>query len=171
MKRYFIAVCLLAAFALPTQSHAYESTQKTAIRLNDHTLLFFITYEFGHKQYDYRMPIAAVRGDGAGEKALGFDIVTNAGLRTPVGKTKSIVLSRAKVENGMYVVPKGNKAEFTLVTVFGLPAGYSASSTAFGVQVNSLPFELGSNGVFTHNGLTASELSLFKTMAVDTKLQ
>lgn len=167
MKRYFVSLCLLVVLVLPVQSQAYVSTQKTAIRLNDHTFLYFISYEFGHKKLDYRMPITAVRGSGVGDKALGYDIMIGTStLRTNVGKTKAVVLSKAKVENGMYVIPKGTKQKFTFVTTFGIPEGYTASSTDFAVHVNSLPFEIGKDGVFTHGQLSAAELAPYKTMPV-----
>jgi hypothetical protein len=167
MKRYFMGVVLLVLLVLPAQSQAYVSTQKTAIRINDHTFLYLISYEFGHKKYDYRLPIAAVRGNGGGDTALGYDIMTGTStLRTNAGQSKAVVLSNAKVENGMYVVPKGTKQKFTLVAFLGIPAGYTASSTDFAVHVNNLPFELGNKGAFTHGQLSAAELAPYKTMPV-----
>jgi hypothetical protein len=165
MKRFGIALLFVAVLIIPQTSHAYGLERGTAVRLNDHMLLYLISFEFGHKKYDYRVPITAVRG--ASEGSVGYDIVTDTGLRTSVGKTSAVVLSSAKVKDGMYVVPKRTKATFTLVTVLNLPKGYTASSTAFATRVNSLPFELGKDGSFNKNGLSEGELAPFMTLPVD----
>lgn len=153
--------------AVPAQSQAYLSTEKVAVRINDHSFLYLISYEFGHSKFDYQMPITALRGDTAGQKALGYDIMTGTStLRTNVGATKAVVLSKAKVENGMYVIPKGTKQKFTLVTFLNIPEGYTASSTDFAVHVNNLPFQLGKDGAFSQGKLSAAELAPYKTMPV-----
>ena len=168
MKKHIVTLLVMLVILTPQSTHAYASTHKTSVRLNDHTLMFLTQFEFGHLKYDYRLPIHALRGTTADSEVLGFDVVNGSGLRTMEGKTKSIVLSDAKTENGMYVVPKGSKKTFTLVTFLILPEVRSASSTDFAIAVNHLPFMLGSNGVFIKNALTPSELKSYKTAVVGT---
>ena len=168
MKKYIGTLLASLVLIAPLYTQAYVSTHKTSIRLNDHTLLFLTQFEFGHSQYDYRLPIKVMRGNTSALDTLGIDVVNGSGLRTMEGTTKSIVLSDAKTENGLYIVPKGSKKTFTLVTFLILPEVRAASSTDFAVGVNHLPFLLGSNGAFTKNALTASELKDYKTAVVGT---
>jgi hypothetical protein len=165
MKRYIIAAVFLMVLIIPQSSYAYGFEHGTAVRVNDHTLLYLVSFSFGHNKYDFRVPVTAVRGSG--EEAVGYDIVTDTGLRTSVGNTSAVVLSKAKVKDGMYMVPKRTKATFTLVTVLNIPKGYTASSTVFATRINSLPFELGSNGAYNKNALSQGELSPFMTLPVD----
>jgi len=167
MKRFSIALLLMSAVLLPHTSKASGFEHSTAVRINDHTVMFLLSYQFGHKKYDYRVPYAAVRGEGA-STTLSYDIVNGDGLRTSAGTAYAIVLSKAKLDQGQYVVKHRKPEEFTLVAFLNLPAGKSASSTTYALKVNSLPFMISENGTYYKNGLTAGELTDYRTAVVDT---
>jgi hypothetical protein len=165
-KKIVMMVCGLA-LVLPQFSSAYTTTSQTALRLSDDMLMFLVTYQFGHEDFSYRMPVAAKRG-GEGGEVLGYDILTGGKLRTNVGETVGVVLSDASMKNGKYEVAEGEAKEFTLVTFLTLPKDRTASSTDFALAVSSLPFELGKDGVYTDNKLNPSELTKYQTAVIST---
>jgi hypothetical protein len=166
---FIVFVLILGIFLIPVTSQAYVTTSQTAIRLNENNVLFLITYEFGHDSLSYRLPIAAKRGEESTD-AVSFDILKDGKLRTNVGKTLSAVLSKAKVEEGKYVVAKNDTEEFTLLALLTLPADRAASSTDFALAVSSLPFEISDDGeTYQPNKLNESELKRYRTTAIDTK--
>lgn len=169
MKLVQICVAFVFFFMLlPQSGEAYVSTKQSAIRLSDDALLFLVTYEFGHDTFAYNMPVIAKRGSES-SGVVGYDILSDGKLRTNIGETAAVVLSDAKLENNMYVVPAGESKEFTLVTFLKLPAERSASSTDFALHVSSLPFEIGGkDGVYRSNKLNPSELTEYQTPVVGT---
>jgi hypothetical protein len=130
-------------------------------------LMFMVTYEFGHENLSYKMPVVAKR-NAVSSDALGYNILKDGKLRTNTGVAKSVVLSNAKTEAGKYVVLPGEKKEFTLITFLTLPADRNASSTDYALAVSSLPFELGKEGVYLKNQLNKSELTKYKTPIIGT---
>ena len=168
MKRSFIALFTFALLisALPQSTQAYVATKATSLRLNDHTLMFLLTYEFGHEKFAYRLPYVAIRGEDETASAAGYDIRNN-GLRTNSGDAIAVVLSDAELEDGMYVVPKNESREFTLVTFLTVPEGV-ATSSKYSISVNSLPFEFVKDGVTYPNHLNPGELKNYQTPAIGT---
>jgi len=166
---FIIFALVLGIFLIPQSTQAYVTTSQTAIRLNENNVLFLITYEFGHDSLSYRLPIQAHRGEESAD-AVSFDILKDGKLRTNIGKTMSIVLSKAKLEEGKYVVQKNDTEEFTLLALLTLPEDRAASSTDFALSVSSLPFEIsdGATG-YKSNKLSESELQKYRTTAIDTK--
>jgi hypothetical protein len=163
-----LGILLLAVLVLPNVSQAYTTTKQTAVRLSDTMLMFLVTYEFGHDKFAYQMPVLAKRGSEA-ENVVGYDILSGGKLRTNMGDASAIVLSDASLKDGMYQVPKGESATFTLVTFLTLPKERSASSTEFALKVSSLPFKLATdNGVYLLNKLNESELVRYQTPLIDT---
>lgn len=168
MKLYLIALLSLVILVAPTASEAFYSTTKTSVRLNDNTLLFLVSYQFGHEKDEYQLPIGAFRSAVGVGDFLSYDIVTGNGLRTNIGQTMSLVVSDAKVKDGMYYVPKGKQENFTLVTFLMLPEERSASTTDFSLQVNRLPIIQESFGKTTKFDLPPSLLNSYKTEVVST---
>lgn len=166
MKRSFTALFVLALLisVVPQTSEAYVATKATSLRLNDHTLMFLLTYEFGHEKLAYRLPYLATRGGDEQAEGVGYD-VRNNNLRTNSGEAIAVVLSDAELEDGMYVVPKNESREFTLVTFLTVPEG-AATSSKYSISVNSLPFEFVKDGVTYPNHLNPGELKNYQTPAI-----
>jgi hypothetical protein len=170
MKRFSIALLLISAVLVPHTSKASGFEHSTAVRINDHTVMFLLSYQFGHKKYDYQVPYMAVRGEGA-STTLSYDIVNAGGLRTSAGVAHAIVLSKARLEHGQYVVKHRKPEEFTLVAFLNLPTDKQASSTTYALKINSLPFTITENGTHYSNALSAGELKSYKTAVIDTTWQ
>ena len=166
MKRSIFFLFALLIIVMPQTGEAYLATKATSIRLNDQTLMFMLTYSFGHDELSYRMPIIATRNGDDRSDGLGYTI-SNGSLRTSGGETLAIVLSNAKVEDGMYVVPKGESREFTLLTFFTVPET-AATSSDFSVGVESLPFMYNKDGTYRESQLNEGELVDYRTPAIDT---
>lgn len=166
MKRSIFFLFALLIIALPQTGEAYVATKATSLRLNDQTLMFILTYSFGHDELSYRMPIRATRNGDERSEGVGYAI-SNGNLRTNGGETVAIVLSDTKVEDGMYVVPKGEAREFTLLTFFTVPEA-SATSSKFSVGVESLPFLYSKDGTYRDSQLNKGELVEYRTPAIGT---
>lgn len=153
-KYLFKAILLLAVFlVLPHTSSAYKVTDRQVTKLNDALTMYTISYEFGFLNADLWMPMLAT------EKQT----TTNVGYTTPGGKSKAIVLSTAAIEGAMYYVPKGKRAEFTLVVLEETPL--VTTKEVKKVRVNALPHiiqKAGDKKVIRN--LTPEELVPFTTL-------
>lgn len=162
LKIVFGFVITLLAVA-PASSHAYVTTSQKAYQLNEDAGLYLITYSFGHEDFGYQMPIIASRGETVSATDLEYSFLRNGTLRTSVGESVGIVLSKAKLEDGMYVVPKNELREFTLMVLFKLPKDDSSMPSNFNLKVDDLPFGIVRDGEVSPNHLNPGELNDYQT--------
>lgn len=162
MKKIFFAVAFVFAIA-PISSHAYITTSQKAYQLNADAGLYLITYSFGHEDFGYRMPIMASRGETSRATDVEYSFLRDGALRTSVGESVGIVLSDAKVEDGMYVVPTNELREFTLMVLLKLPEDDISMPSNFNLKVDKLPFDIVRNGEISPNHLNPGELNNYKT--------
>jgi len=146
--KYMTSLTILMGMllALPSErANAYFTTAQTAISATEQTALYTITYRFGLKNDDLYMPIIATRGlsHGSNQYALGYEILEESKAPTTTGISAGIVLSNAKIENGMYKVPKGRSASFTLFVIYSVEK--LEEETDYALHVQELPFYVGDN--------------------------
>ncbi len=168
MKKIFV-FAIVALFVSGVfgakEAEAFKVVEESATRLNDTTLLYTITYEFGFLNAGVRMPVAAKRavdGSDAG-LALGYTFMQGENAVTR-GLGYAIVLSDAKVVEDRYYVPAGEREQFTLVAIIQDPALVSGIS----VEVTALPYTLVRDNE-EHYKLTQTQLSPYQTSALDLK--
>lgn len=162
MKSIFTTSVIAFAFLfIPSAADAYETTGQTAKRMSDTTAAYFITYKFGHENHDLYLPVGAVRGQdhGDGMKLLGYEVLEKAEFPAKNGTAVAVVASNAAIENGMYKVPKGYAAEFTLIVLYTTEG---EASEEYAVQVTDLPFFMDDAA----HRLNPSELQYYVTKAV-----
>ena len=128
--KYFGPAALFAAvlfISIPTQSEAYEVTDRKITRFNDTTTMYTISFKFGFLNADLWMPLAASR---TSSKAMNGNMTT------------SVILGTNPIEDNKYYVPKGENAEFTLLVLEEHKVGESKNS----VTVNKLPITIQKEG-------------------------
>lgn len=147
----------------PTSTHAYFTSEQTAALYSPTTAIYTITYRFGFLNREAYLPIATERDLAFGTTSddLGYTLLTRAGSSTPVGSLTGLVVSNATIKDGMYYLPKGKAADFTLIAVLTVPAGENAADYA--LQVSSLPFYMVDNGTKIKARLNPSELQYYTT--------
>lgn len=127
---YFWNTAFLLTFlsiALPSQSQAYEVTDRHITRLSDTLTMYTLSYEFGFLNADTWMPIVASRSS---------DNILNE------NKTTSIVLSNASIQGYKYHIPMKKTENFTLVVLETHDIGKSKNS----IEVNKLPITIQKKG-------------------------
>ncbi|MBP9836456.1 MAG: hypothetical protein ABL927_07950 [Bdellovibrionales bacterium] len=141
IKNHLMASLFFVALVLPQNSSAYETIKQTATLLNDHTILYTITYRFGFLNRQTYLPIGAVRGleNGSIMPYVGYDILTD-GQVTASGKVGALVLSKAEIKNNQYFLPEGKAADLTLVAILELPKDGSLDPKNTVLKMNHLPF-------------------------------
>ena len=157
----FFALTLCGMLSAPAVGHAYFTTEQHAFTINDRIGVFTIEYQFGHEKYDVYMPILALRGSTERSDALSYEILNEDDLKTK-GTAAGIVLSStARVEDGMYRIPKGTSATFTLLGFYTPHA--SEHDDTFRMQVTHLPFSFNETQELQ---LNPSELTYYVTPAL-----
>lgn len=143
IKNYLAGSLFFIALYLPQNSSAYETTEQTATLLNDHTVLYTITYHFGFLNREVYLPIGAVRGlkNGSIVPYVGYDILVD-GKATTSGKVGALVLSKAEIKNNQYFLATGKAADLTLVAILELPKGDSLDPKKTALKMNHLPFTI-----------------------------
>lgn len=137
----FLATILIVATIIlftPLNTNAYFTTAQNQIDLGNGTGLFLIEYKFGMKKYDVHIPVTAMTNVKQND-VVSYEMLNKNG-DVAMGESVGIVLSDATInENGIYVVPKGTSATFTLV-VFFTPEK-SEDLNRYKLQVTNLPFQ------------------------------
>lgn len=165
MKNIFtFSVFALAAilFLNPHTTEAYLSTAQNAARVTPEYSIFTITYDFQFLNRDTYLPVIAKRGieNGNTDMVLGYDIVTESGLRVQHGTTTAIVLGNVPFKNGEYYLPAKYPGKFTLLVVYE----HEKNRGNIAAQVTSLPFIFKSKGnVLETTFLHEHELEGYKT--------
>jgi len=96
------------------------------------------------------------------EEKLGYTIRNDKEEVTTDGDTASFIHSTAEIKDGMYFVPKGSRASFTLVTFFRTQTG--TPTEKYSLLVENLPFlvDMG-NPELQVRDLNPSELKYYTT--------
>jgi hypothetical protein len=129
----FVLTLLSAPYA-----EAYLTTNQAEFTTKDSkTGVYLIAFEFGHEKYDIHIPLSAFRSTKANSSYISYSLVDNEKEQAK-GDSVGLILSTARLQNGMYVVPKGKKMKFTLIA-FYTPSALETESD-FRLQVNHLPF-------------------------------
>lgn len=121
----FFAAILFISF--PSQSQAYEVTDRSMLRLSDTLTMYTLSFEFGFLNADAWMPLAASRTS---------DTAMNG------NQTQSVILSTAKLEGTKYYVPMKKNENFTLLVLEQHAVGESKNS----IDVEKLPITIQKEG-------------------------
>ena len=135
-KFSFGIFALLAVLVLsPLTSHAYGTSEQTAVRLSDTHVLFTITYKLGFLNRESSLPIIANTGF---DKDISF-VITDQNNSQITANTHSIILrDKAELKNKRYFLPEGKNSNFTLVAVAEIPK--SDTDTTHQLKIINLPF-------------------------------
>lgn len=139
MKKLFASIALfsLAFFVFPVSSHAYLTTDQNAFTLDDKMGIFLIDFSFGHQDHDVHIPVQAKFTAQKTTNSLSYSLYDDED-ETAIGTATGIVLSNAPYKNGVYVVPAGSNASFTLFVAFS--KGEKETESQFRAEVTNLPF-------------------------------
>jgi hypothetical protein len=158
---------------LPSLSQAYFTTEQTATRLTDNTVLFTVSYKFGLSSREMVMPIGSIRdfSSTVNETSpyLEYQIL-NKNLVTENGQSSSLILSSdkdMKIVNGQYIIPAGKSSEFTMVTIFTQSEISESVEVDNSLLVSQLPFQIIlDSGEASQNSLNPSELRYYRTPSI-----
>ncbi len=168
-SKLFIGVFVLALI-IPSSASAYFTTAQSATKLNERTILYTVTYQFGFAGRELYMPIVSERDLVASSTVfkLGYEIQDND-KKTSVGKSRSIVLSNdedVQIKDGQYYLPLTKSAEFTLVTLLTISDEELAADLDLSLLVTNLPFQMVKAGSPIPAHLNPSELQYYHTPAI-----
>lgn len=159
------------ALLLPNISQAYFTTDQTATRINNETIMFTVTYKFGFATRELYIPIGAVRGTEATDDSpyIGYKIVDKEKEPILEGKTTSLAFTTDKdviIKDNQYYLPAGKGAKFTLVTFLKVPVAEQTANQDYSLLVSRLPFTMidSKNTIVAH--LNPSELQYYLTPAI-----
>ncbi len=176
MQKFKISllILLLAIIVVPSVSSAYFTTAQSAIKLNEDTLLYTVTFKFGFPSSDLRMPIGAVRGLQFGDASpyVGYTLLKDSETAVASGTAAGLVLSKAKIVDNEYFVPKGEVGTFTLVALVKVTDDFvptDAKDYDLSIQVTSLPFTMIKGKSVVKAQLNPSELQYYITPELDLK--
>lgn len=169
IKMKLFAGLLVLPLLLPQISLAYFTTDQTATKITDSTVLFTVTYRFGLEKRDLFMPILALRNldTNAAEFAAGYTL-QDGNKKTDIGTTAAIVLtdsSNVTVKDNQYFVPAGKSAEFSLTAIVNVSKQDQIDSD-LSLIVSHLPFTMVNDGQSFSNHLNPSELQYYLTPSV-----
>ena len=162
MKTHSIFAILFVAFVLviPEATHAYFKTGESSFTVDGKTAIYALEYTFGHNSHEILMPVIARNTTEKSNTELSYEILDNKG-ELAKGTTLGVILSDAKIKNGMYVIPKGKSMKFTLLTFY--TKGADETDTGFRTQVTNLPFSFDGK---LQLGLNPSELQYYTTKLI-----
>jgi len=158
-KFSFSIFVLLAVIILsPLTSHAYGTSQQTAVRLSDTHVLFTITYKLGFLNRSSSLPLLA---NTTSPRDISFSIVDQDD-KVMVARTNSIILAdNYKLKNNRYFLPEGRSSNFTLVTVAEL---FLDDTRKYSLETTRLPFiTIDDNNVARMGEVDKNALKEFKT--------
>jgi len=118
----------------PITSHAYGTSEQTAVRLSETHVLFSVTYKLGFLNRVSSLPLLA---NTSSFKDISFSIIDSDNNEIET-KTHSIVLAdKAELKNKRYHLPESKSSDFTLITVAELPI---SSDEQYQLKITNLPF-------------------------------
>lgn len=162
----FIIYSLVAVvMVMPFHADAYFSTDQRIQKINETTALFFIDFAFGHESHPTFIPVIATRDQAFNSEltSLGFEVLEESKYVSTLGATQAIVLGSVSIEDGMYKVPAGKKASFTLAVIFTTKP--DTAEVDYAVHVTDLPFYVGEEKEYRY--LNPSELKYYITPEVE----
>lgn len=157
---------------LPNISQSYFTTDQTATRINNETIIFTVTYKFGFATRELYIPIGAVRGtEATGDSPyIGYKIIGDKEEEPFLGgKTTSLAFTTDKnvtIKDNQYYLPAGKSAKFTLITFLNVPAAEQAMSQDYSLLVSRLPFTMIDDKTTIEAHLNPSELQYYLTPSV-----
>lgn len=164
IRKNISALIFATAFLLaPSASEAYTPYDITVISLSEAAALYEISFNLGNQSRDITVPISTQRANSetaTSPSEVGFTFTASEGGDSNAGEATGLVYSNASVIDGMYHVPAGTGASFTLFVILKLEK--EDPRAKYGLQVTSLPFGLGDQ----QNGLNIHELSNYKTKQI-----
>ena len=157
MKTSFFGLLFVGLLAaIPATSHAYKTTDQTAFTLDERTGIYLVEFKLGHQKHDVYVPITATTGN-MGDTTLTYTLYDTDNMSID-GATTGMVISDARIDDGMYKVPAGTKKTFTLFTTF-TPEKIETDGQ-YRLEVTSLPFSFDGTQQL---GLNPSELQYYTT--------
>jgi hypothetical protein len=161
MSRFIFILALIALFGSGvTSTYAYNTTLQEGFSVDGKTAVFVIDYAFGHETYELLMPLFATRGTEMKRGNVSYQVLDEDG-QPGNGTAVGIVLSNARIENGVYVTPKEYLKEFRLLVIY--TRAHDETGTSFRAQVTNLPFAFKGARELT---LNESELRPYTTKLV-----
>jgi len=167
MKLFFSAFIFLAVF--PGTAAAYFTTDQSAVRLTDDTVMYTVTYGFGFEERGLYMPIIASRDYTPSGTALhaGYTILDDDDESVSVGVSNALILtnsSAVEVVDGTYYLEPGEAASFTLVALLTLPTTEELETS---LLMTHLPFTMVIDGKDAPNKLNEPELRPYRTPSIE----
>lgn len=168
-----VAGLIFASFILlsPADSEAYFTTNQSATRLTDETIMYTVSYGFGFASRELYMPIMATRSTGSERQQYlaeftilnEDDEVITAGIGNGLVFTKS---DGVEIKDGQYYLEPGESATFTLIALLTIPKEQQPGEK-LSLQMTQLPFTMVKDGVKIESHLNPSELQYYRTPAVE----
>jgi len=161
MKLVLLTACGLVL--LPQLSLAYEVTDTNVTRLNQDTVLFSITYDFGFLNRDMLTPMRAVQGQDQIVNALSYQI-TSANTVLENVFAPAVVLTKdsdVSMQAGQYYLPRGERAEFTLIGLLRLAD--TDPTNALRLEITHLPYITINGDAQSLGAVLPSELPTYRT--------
>ncbi len=164
-KILFLSLLSLCILVSSNSAEAYSASNQKAVRLSPEFSLFTITYTSKFLNRDAYLPVAAERGlDNENRKPIvGFELITDGGLRIKDGTAYAIVLSSASVKEKMYFTEENEAGSYTLVVLYK----HAADRNDTALQITSLPFIFEKDDKRTSTKLNEHELVDYRTEALN----
>lgn len=173
MKNYNFklpAIIFILTLVLPTSVSAYFTTNQTATKINEQTILFTVDYQFGFANRELYMPIGATRGEGDLKSPYLNYVIKNRDEVITTGKTSALVFTKDEdvtIKNAQYHLNPGRSAVFTLVTLITIPDKDIIDDLDVSNLVTHLPFTMVlKDETEVPARLNPSELQYYQTPAV-----
>jgi hypothetical protein len=158
---YGVFLSLVILCALPQSSHAYGTSEQTAVRLTPSHVLFTITYDFGFLNRGTYAPLMA--NTGSIENEVSYEIRDSSDNVKDVTSAGFVTATHSVIENNFHRLEYGKKSDFTLFVIAEIPQ----TSTGHYLQITNLPFILiDKDKSTTLSGAEASRLPEYKTPTV-----
>jgi len=142
IKKFLVVSVLALVVLFPESSSAYKTTEQTAVRLNENTILYTISYRFNFLNRDTYMPIMTKREteNFTSSPYLSYQIFDGEEVFNE-GDVKALVLSKTKIDNSHYFSRAGITTDFMLVAILTLPQSVVNEGGDFSLKVKSLPIK------------------------------
>lgn len=146
----------------PHTTHAYGTSEQTAVRLSDTHVLFTISYRFNFLNRGFSTPLLASTATTRTIDRVNYAIMDNTGATTSVPVHAIVLADTAPVNGNMYTLPMSKGSDFTLIVIAELPV----SEREHRLTVTSLPFTLIQDSGQQPSQMPETELAKFITPLV-----
>jgi hypothetical protein len=170
MERLFLSTILLGGIFISIHTAAafsVDDVDRSAFANNEAGVAAYqISFTLGSRYEELRIPVVGERGlqNGSRQNHFGYQIEARR-PRTAVvdtGTSTALILSKAPIENGMYVIEPGKRYTFMMLGVYKIGLG---AGNEYRLRLIELPFFMGEEKEPQH--FTPSELKYFYTEAED----